>query len=210
MNQGKSTIASRVFKYSPATKEDPQREAHNFRNLINFEVLKKIDSADKITGGAFNNTAKSFDILTKSVGDVKFKLTEQAGKIESGQSRAASLPNSGQFINEQSSNDTYKFFSPKDSSNNPDFFADFLSFKQAYATLFNQTIVRCYVHGDSNLMVGDMINLQVPDTSAIKKTDKADDRYSGNYLITKLRHFIYLEDGRFKHRVSFDCNKLGW
>ena len=76
--------------------------------------------------------------------------------------------------------------------------------------MFNQTIVRGYAHGDSNLMAGDMITLQVPDTSAIKKNDKQDDRYSGNYLITKLRHFIYLEDGRFKHRVSFDCNKLGW
>lgn len=210
LEKGKSTIGSRVFTYSPATKEDPQREAHNFRNLINFEHLKKTDTAGKLSGGVFNNITKSYDILTKGFEEVKFKLTEQAGKIETGQNKKTTLPNSASFINDQSSNDAYKFFAPKDSSKNPDFIADYLSYKQAYATLFNQNIVRGYVHGDSNLKAGDLIELKLPDTSGIKTSDKKDSNYSGNYILTKLRHFIYLDDGRFKHRVSFDCNKVGW
>lgn len=209
ITEGMKTIDSRVFKFQPATKEDPIRQTHNFRNMLNYEYMKKTDTVAKLSGGMFNNITKSYDMLTKDFGQTTFKLGEQFHNIPTGQKKA-SLPNSGQFVNQFSKLDQYKFFVPKDTSKGTDFISDYLGYKQAFATLFNQNIVRGFVHGDNYLMIGDMITLQLPETSGIKTTEKQSPVTSGNYMITKLRHMIYLEQGRFKHRVSFDCNKIGF
>jgi len=208
IDMGKETINSRVFTYDPATKEDTLRETHRFRNMINYEQLKKTDTVTKLASGVFNNITKSYDIHTKGFGETIFKLAEQSNKIVTGQKKT-SLPNSGEFIENYSNRDQYKFFAPKDISKGTDYITDYMGYKQSFATLFNQNIVRAYVHGDNYLKVGDMVTLELPDTSAVKTTSKKDKPYSGNYMITKLRHMIYMEDKRFKHKVSFDCNKIG-
>jgi hypothetical protein len=209
VEMGKSSIDSRIFKYSPATKEDLDRQTHNFRNMLNYEHLKKTDTITKLSAGLFNNITKSYDIHTKAFEGTTFKLAEQHNKIVSGQQKST-LPNSIDFTNDYSNRDQYKFFTPKDTSKGVDYIPEYFGYKQAFATLFNQNIVRAFVHGDSYLRVGDMVKLELPESSAIKTTDKKDKMYSGNYVITKLRHLIHIEDGRFKHRVSFDCNKIGF
>ena len=209
IEMGQQTINSRVFTYDPATKEDTLRHTHAFRNMINYEHLKKTDTVMKLASGVFNNITKSYDIHTKAFGETIFKLAEQSNKIVTGQTKA-SLPNSGEFIENYSNMDQYKFFAPKDISKGTDYTTDYMGYKQSFATLFNQNIVRAFVHGDNYLKIGDMVTLQLPETSGIKTTDKKDRQYSGNYLITKLRHMIYMEDRKFKHKVSFDCNKVGF
>ena len=209
IEEGKSTIDSRVFTYAPATKEDLDRQTHNFRNMLNYEHLKKTDTIMKLAAGMFNNITKSYDIHTKAFEGVNFKLSEQHNKIVSGQNRAT-LPNSADFTNDYSNRDQYKFFTPKDTSKGVDYIPEYFGYKQSFATLFNQNIVRTFVHGDNYLRVGNVVKLELPEASAVKTTDKKDTAYTGNYVITKLRHLIHIEDGRFKHRVSFDCNKIGF
>ena len=209
MEESKKTIESRVFTYSPTTNTDADRETFGFRNLINFSHLKKSNNVDKIKLGLFNNSTKSYDLLTKSYDNTEFKLNEQSNRIVTGQTTGSKLPNSPNFIDSFSSIAQNKFFVTKDTSKGNEYISNFLSFKQAYAALFNQNIVRAFAHGDNYLKVGDMVTLNLPEASAIKKSDVEDPTFAGNYLITKLRHLIYIEEGKFKHRVSFDCNKIG-
>jgi len=209
MEESKKSIESRVFTYSPVTNTDADRETFGYRNLINFSHLKKSNNVDKIKAGLFNNSTKSFDLLTKSYENTEFKLNEQSNRIVTGQATKSKLPNSPSFIDAFSNIAQNKYFVTKDTSKGNEFISNFLSFKQAYAALFNQNIVRAFAHGDNYLKVGDMVTLNLPEASAIKKSDVEDSTYSGNYMITKLRHLIYVEESKFKHKVSFDCNKIG-
>jgi hypothetical protein len=69
--------------------------------------------------------------------------------------------------------------------------------------------VRGMIYGDNYISVGDMIKLNLPDTSSTGDKEVYDSRYSGNYIIQKLRHLIVPEDNKFKHNIIFDANKIG-
>lgn len=207
-DEGKSTIQSKAFTYTTAVNNDDERSKLMFRNMINYQYLKKTNNAEKLFSGVFNNSTKAYDILTKQYSDTEFKLVEQSNRLTTGQNRKTGLPNSLNFVNSFSNTKDNMFFMTKDSSKPEEFLDAFQSFKQAYATLFNQNILRALVHGDSYLRVGDVVDINIPQASVID-VEKEDPSLSGNYMITKLRHLFYLEQGKFKHRVAFDCNKLG-
>jgi hypothetical protein len=161
-------------------------------------------------GGMLNNNVKTWDIFTKKVDDVKFSYKEKEGSIlGAAGDGAAKTPKSGDFISEYGSDTSVKYFMAIDSDKGKDFFPDYLGSKSAYSILFNQNITRCLMRGDNMIKVGDVITLKLPDTTGLTDTIDEDGMYTGNYLITKLRHIIYLNKDNFKHDIAVDCNKIG-
>lgn len=208
IEEGSKTIASRVFTYSPDTVSDTQRKTHSFRNLQRFEHLTKFDTVDKMMGGMFKNVVRSYDMLSKEFGETEFILDEQAHKFESG-NKNTNVPNTKKIIDEAKSGQPLYLFTPRDSSKGNDFVSDLMGFRHAFIKMFNQNITRCMAYGDSYLTVGEMVTLELPDVSGTTEKKSADKRFSGNYMITKLRHIITQEDKKFKHNMVFDCNKVG-
>ena len=208
IEDGKESIGSKIFTHAPEAGTDSIRQTYVFRNIIQLEQLSKFDTIDKLTSGYFKNNVKSFDLLTKSFDETKFDITEQASKFIYSD-RNSSIPNSTTLVDQALSGAPTYMFAPKDSSRGEDFVADLLGYRRAFVKLFNQAVTRCMVHGDNYLSVGDMVELKLPDTSGTTGKKNDDNRYSGNYLITKLRHIIVYEENKFKHRVVFDCNRVG-
>ena len=209
IEEGKKTIDSKTFTYMPDTTSDKQREAYAFRNLVRYEHLSKFDTIEKFASGLFKNVARSFDLLTKEVSETLFTLKDQAHKFETGEKKAT-IPNTAKIMDEAMQGAPTYMFMPKDSSRGNDFVSDLIGYRHSFVKLFNQNVTRCMVHGDNYLSVGDMITLNLPDTSGTTEKKSGDKRFSGNYLITKLRHIIVQEDKKFKHSISFDCNKIGF
>jgi hypothetical protein len=209
IEDGSKSIDSRVFTYNPDTISDKQRKTYAFRNLQRFEHLSKFDTIDKLAGGMYKNTVRSFDLLSKEFGEVSFEMTKQAHKFETGD-KATKVPNTQKIMNEVNAGAPFYMFTPKDSSKGNDFVSDLIGYRHAFVKLFNQNVTRCMAYGDSYLTVGDMIQLDLPDTSGTTEKKTNDARYSGKYMITKLRHLITQEDKKFKHNVTFDCNKIGF
>ena len=102
-------------------------------------------------------------------------------------------------------------FIPKDSSRGDDFLDASLGVKNSYSALLNQNVVRVLVPGDNYLSVGDVVELSLPEMSGTTERKSKDRMNSGNYLVTKLRHLITMEEGgKPKHLVSMDCAKVGY
>ena len=209
IEDGSKTIKSKVFTYSPDVISDKQRQAHAFRNLQRYEHLSKFDTIDKMAGGMFKNTVRSFDMLSKEFEEVAFELSKQAHKFETGDKKAK-IPNTNKILSEAGQGAPYFMFAPKDSSKGNDFVSDLMGYRHSFVKLFNQNVTRCMAYGDNYLTVGDMIELNLPDTSGTTEKKSNDNRFSGKYMITKLRHIITQEDKKFKHNVAFDCNKIGF
>lgn len=209
IEDGSKTVASRVFTYNPDTISDKKRAAFAFRNLQRFEHLSKFDTIDKLSGGMFKNTVRSFDMLSREFAETNFELDKQAHKFETGEKKTK-LPNTQKTVTEAGRGQPYYMFTPRDSSKGNDFISDLIGYRQSFVKLFNQNVTRCMAYGDNYLSVGDMIELNLPDTSGTTEKKSGDVRYSGKYLITKLRHVITQEDKKFKHNISFDCNKIGF
>lgn len=209
IEDGSKTISSRVFTYNPDTISDKKRQAFAFRNLQRFEHLSKFDTVDKMASGMFKNTVRSFDLTSKEFNEIDFELSKQAHKFETGDKKTQ-IPSTQKIIDEANKGQPYYMFAPKDSSKGNDFVADLIGYRQAFVKLFNQNVTRCMAYGDNYLTVGDMIQLNLPDTSGTTEKKSNDTRYSGKYMITKLRHIITQEDKKFKHNITFDCNKIGF
>lgn len=209
IEDGSKTVGSRVFTYSPDIVSDKQRRTFAFRNLQRYEHLSKFDTIDKMAGGMFKNTVRSFDMLSKQFEEVNFELDKQAHKFETGEKKTK-IPNTQKIVTEAKQGAPYYMFAPKDSSKGNDFISDLMGYRHTFVKLFNQNITRCMAYGDNYLTVGDMVELNLPDTSGTTEKKTADKRFSGKYMITKLRHLITQEDKKFKHNITFDCNKIGF
>lgn len=209
IEDGKNTIATRTFTHSPDTRSDKQREAYAWRNITKIEHLTKFDTISKMANGLFKNNVIAFDITSKDVTNTEFKLQEQSKVFETGE-RKAKMPNTEKLVNEANQGAPTYMFAPKDSSNGTNFLTDLMGYRLAFSNLFNQNIVRCQIYGDNYLAAGDMVTLNLPETSGTTEKKTGDTRFSGNYMITKLRHMIYQQDRKFKHQITMDCNKIGY
>ena len=208
IEDGKKSIASRVFTYSPTTTTDKKREAYSMRNIQRFQHLTKMDTINKAASGLYKNTSRTIDLLTREFAEVDFELDKKIGVFETGEKKVK-VPNSETLINDAKKGSPMYMFAPKDSSKGNDYVSDLIGYRKAFVQLFNQNVTRAMVYGDNYLTVGDMVTLNLPDTSGTTGKKSDDKMFSGNYMITKLRHIIFLEDKKFKHNITFDCNKIG-
>lgn len=209
IEDGKKTINSRVFQHSPDVKSDKQRQAYAWRNITRVQHLTKFDTIDKMTSGSFKNNVISFDMTTKGVNNTLFKIQEQAQVFETGEKKAK-LTNTEKLINEANAGAPYYMFAPKDTSKGNDYLTDLMGYRLAFTNMINQNIIRCMIYGDNYLTVGDMVTLNLPESSGTSEKKVGDTRFSGNYMITKLRHIIYQRDRKFKYDITMDCNKVGY
>lgn len=210
LKEGKQEVKTKVFTYAPDTGSDNDRKQYSFRNIIRYNHLGKFDSIEKLNSGIVVNTVQSFDILTKMSETTEFKLSEKAKTFVTTENNAR-LPNSNEFIEKYSKSAAKKFFMAKDTSRGDDYIHTNIGSKSAYASLLNQNAVRILVHGDNYLSAGDLIELNLPETSGTTEKKINDRNNSGNYLITKLRHILTMEEGaKPKHQISIDCVRMGY
>lgn len=209
IEDGKKNINSKTFTHSPNITSDNATQQHAFRNITRMQHLTKFDTIDKLSTGQFKNRVLSYDMLSKGISSTEFNLVEQAKVFETGEKKTK-LTNTDALIRTANNVTPFIMFAPKDTSKGNDYVTDLLGYRQAFTTMFNQNIVRCMVYGDNYLSVGDMVTLNLPDTSGTTEKKVGDKRYSGNYMITKLRHMIYQVDRKFKYDIAMDCNKIGY
>lgn len=209
IDEGKKQVATKEFTYEPATNSDKQRSQYSFRNILNYQHISKFDSINKIVNGAVNNTVSAFNVFTKQVENTKFNFAEKAKTFTSTDEKSR-MPNSLGFL-ERFKNQGQEYYMSKDSSKGNDYFDLMYGSKSSYAKMFNENVVRVLINGDNYISAGDVIKLNLPDTSGTTEKKYGDRMNSGNYLITKLRHIISTEQGaKPKHQIALDCTRMGY
>lgn len=171
-----------------------------FRNIEAFEVVKNLDTFQKIQRGAVKNIVRSFDFTTKNFSKQTFDI---------GDSNIATTDPDGSISLTSTIKNRYKDAAVErlvptnqDIGTN---IIDNMGGKQATGAFFGELTVNILVAGDNALTVGDIIEIKMPDLSGTT-AKKDDDRLtSGNYLITKLRHMFSGDE----HKMSMQVTKLG-
>ncbi len=210
LTDGKKDKGSRIFTHAPNTSSDKERSQFAMRNIINYLHLGKFNTVSKLQGGLLNTEVQSFDILTKEVNLDSYGLSETSRFFISTDDKGK-LPNTDDFISKYEKNYSSRFVVPKDTARGNDYIHQTLGLKNSFSLLINQNLIRVLVYGDNLLSVGDVIELQLPETSGTTNKKTKDRLHSGNYLVTKLRHNITMEEGgKPKHTISMDCTKIGY
>ena len=208
--EGKESINSKIFTYAPNTNSDKKTKQFAFRNIINYTHLGKFDTVYKMQEGLLSTEVRSFDILTKTMSRERYNLSDSSRLFESIEKKSK-LPNTNEFISKNESTVPKQFFVAKDTSRGDDYIHSTIGIKNAFSLLLNQNVIRILVNGDNYLAAGDLIEIELPEVSGTTERKTKDRHNSGNYLVTKLRHNITMEeDGKPKHTISMDCAKVGY
>lgn len=182
--------------------------ATSYRNIINLEYITKYDTIEKIALGAFGNKVLTFDPIQKKQKESEYKIDTDGSKIFS--VNDSNPTNTSEFMSKNNTTSHTYFFSDNPTQGKT-FLADLVGKRSAFFVHFNQSVVRCLINGDSSLAAGNVVDLKIPTFSGLTdETKRSDKMVEGNFMITRLRHIIQKTDGKFKHRIAMDCNRLGY
>jgi hypothetical protein len=175
-------------------------------NVMSYEIMDSFDTLGAINQGVFANRLLSVDPLLR-----RFKVTDfDYGSYSSAAKKLNNFPVTNNYKNRfgdalnQTPQALYKFvlsnYNQSDSeyvkandSVQHDIMAEtYIPNRTAQIPLLSYTRVKISVPGDTALTVGRIVNFSL--LSKNPNNREPDDFYSGNYLITAVRHMVTLNE----------------
>ena len=191
------------YSYNPKN-TNPKNLNESLHNVLTYEVMDAFDTLGAINSGVFANQLISVDILTRTKKTTNFDY----GEYQKSSKKLNPYPIVNQYQNRlkdelnQTPQAVLKLvFSNFDEHTSPyiknqdpnsiaqNIFAEtYIPYRTAQIALANYTRLKICVPGDSNLTVGMVIGFSLKSINPNSK--EPDAFYSGNYLITAVRHLI--------------------
>ena len=195
-----------VFSYDTATRDTEFHQLINVRNILSYETMKQGSSVQKVRDGAIRTQIREFDIMTGEY----YKMEEYNNTSDYGSFKATDGAN-------DMNTSAYNAFVAKKPGVTRMVFKDGLRpamkhnenihWKRGFADRLSQQSVRIRVYGDTDIRVGDVIQLDIPEITGAQNP-KIQDYYSGNYVIFEMKHRMDKRPtGGFEHFMVFDLRK---
>jgi hypothetical protein len=205
-----NTVGSKIFTYdNAATQSDPAKKAFGYRSIISINRNVVADTFNNIGSGALNNITKSFDIITKQTSSVVTNFKQTADQFI-GTDKISTPFNTQGMFNEINSlaKKAKTIFNMKDISERQEFAPENVGRKLSYNQLFNSVVIDIFVHGDSSLTVGDLVELDIIERKGTTDRSEKEQRLSGKFVVCGLRHLIGIGAAP-QHRVAMRLQKMG-
>lgn len=196
------------FSHDISNQASNIEEVINIRNILHFEVLSLGGSIKKIQSGRMSNQVNEFDLLHgtyykkknyNNVSDYKnYKATDEQVDF-----------NSSSFNGVVSGKPSKVSMVVRDGTRPEMEHNNNIHLKRPFQERINQYSINARVYGDTELMVGDVINLIMPEISGVTREADEQKIYGGKYVVFTLNHSIVRDDndGRFRHYMNFDLRK---
>ena len=190
----KSNSKKAVFSYfyrGQGGAESSDKLSENL-NMIFFHLNKSTDVRKALSTGQYGSLTIFYNSLTQKFSQIEYRLEKEVEDSKLGSEEDLSTPKGLDQYNSR----LYSIVSDhgtlgvgekglEDSGRDP---VDHAKAISRYNALFSQSL-NIQVPCNTNLKVGDIINLTFPELSG-GKSKKIDQSMSGNYLISRLNHHI--------------------
>jgi len=168
--------------------ETPIRD---YQKIISFSVSSQTDIIGNVRKGLFRSKMINLDILRKNKTEYDFKYDNEYQKFNKLQKWKIPGTSDGipvlHMMHSRTGHDNDPLFASELPL--PARINENLPRSQSYFNHIFNTQMEVSVPGNSELNVGEVINLNIPNATTINKLDGKKDKYlSGKYLITSLRH----------------------
>lgn len=203
-----------TFTYLMSNTDDEDDESEtavrDYQKIISYNVLKQTDYLVNSVYGLFKSKMINLDILKKR----KKEFVYEYDTFESKFSKLQSQKILGQV---QGDSTVYMMQTREGHDCNCSVFGDenhlpkkinkFLNVKKSYERHIFNTVLEVSLYGNSELNVGNVIELSIPNSTTLKKSDNRQDKYlSGKYIITKIRHKFGGKTGQ-PYTTIIECAK---
>jgi hypothetical protein len=181
--EGRKNIGDKIFFYEQNLQEDIRTS--QYRSIMAYEHVRVANSLETIGLGGMANKVVQYDLVTGEVKSRDYKDEEFVGA-----DKKNNALNTNTFKNLFTEEMAETFFVPFDSSLPELDLPEKVGYLQSFVQKILQSMVRIHVNGDSNISVGEMLELNIPSFDGIDKKSDTSRLKSGNYLIAKVRHLI--------------------
>jgi len=195
-----------VFSYDSSSRDEEFFKLVNARNILSYETMKQGSSIKKVKDGAIRTQIREFDIMTGEY----YKMEEYNNTSDHKAFKSTDSPNdmnTSAYNGEVSARPGVTRMVFKDGLRPSMKHNENIHWKRGFADRLSQYSVRIRVYGDTDLRVGDVIQLDIPEITGASDP-KIQEHYSGNFVIFEMKHRL---DKRptsgFEHYMVFDLRK---
>lgn len=197
--------SDKQFFYDAVRKE--RIEDVNIRNIIAYNQVAAASAIEKRSAGAYVGTGTALNVqtagqkqavYTANIGNDEFQKMDENG--------SASNSTNNVRLGGKTKRPTAFNLLPIFSNRSKTPLAEAFATRQAFIQHLTQNVTQIHIYGDSELTVGDMIKCTLPSASSFDDATGVSRLDSGNYLITRLRHIILIND-RPQHTISLELVK---
>ena len=210
MDTSKNTIYN-YYAYNPKNTSSVDVKS-DIINVTAYDIMNSYDSLAGINSGIFANRLLSVDILSRTKKITDFDYAKYNGKMGAKKLNKHNISNNfknryGEEMKDAPQGVFKMIFSNFDQKKIPyvkeqgetavanDIYAEtYIPFRTAQLALSNYTRLKISIPGDSSLTVGMNISFDLLSLNPNKTKKARDPYYSGNYLITGVRHMITMQE----------------
>lgn len=189
---------------------DPELAVRDYQKIIDYKVVRQTNILGNVKSGLFSQQILNLDILKKNISKVNFNYEKEHSRFNTLQKNRIPGQVEGDpvvhLIQSRTGQDVCcPLFEPE--KHLPKRINQFIARRESYQRHVFNMLMEVVIPGDSELDVGDVIKLNIPTATDLKKRDGKRDKYlSGKYLITKVRHIFGGKTGQ-TFTTIIECTK---
>lgn len=196
-----------VFVYDVSNRASPFEKVINVRNILSYATTNQGSSIEKVKSGRMANQVRQFDIRHGIYFD-KFEYNNTTDSSNYKKTDDDIDFNSDLFNARVTAEPGRSSIAFKDSTRPEMEHNKFIHWKRPFQEKISQYGVTIRVYGDTNILVGDMVKLNIPEITGITIEPKKQEIFSNNYIIFNQRQMLRKRrDGRFSYFMSLDLRK---
>jgi hypothetical protein len=175
--------SGRKFSYTPQQIAKSPQALDQLGSIQTISGISMPSTSERINSGTYSHTVRTLDLIDKKHNDTFFNLNE---KFDSFQNPGNVFNTSNKFFDEIAKDTFFEYLTTKDSTSNDSNIERITGTREAYRDLLNSYRVTIMVYGDTELNVGDVIEIELPETGSSGDRDLS--IYSGSWLVQALTH----------------------
>lgn len=197
------------FFYDTSNRSTDYDKTINVRNILSYEVLKQGSSIEKVRQGFMNQEVREFDIMHGdyfskysyvNISDFKqFEKTDSSNDL-----------NSDKYSSYVSAKPAVSSMLFRDSTRPDMQHIANVPLKRGFQNKISEYGIRIRVYGDTNILVGDLVKVCIPEIAGITVPPEQAKKWSENYIVNQIRHRIQRTrgpDNRFESFMIMDLRK---
>jgi hypothetical protein len=200
IDNDKARKAAVTFTHDSNMSEHSRYSKEFFRNIQVMFPLNTANTLEKIGNGAFSNRVRTIDHVKKSFYDTNFDMQKEYDKINT----VGFKFNITDAFYKRFCTSPADFTMIKDTTEHKEDFEHIVGKRKAYMNLLTSFGYNIVVHGDTELNVGDVINLDLIEGGTAE--NKESSMYAGYYFITDLIHTV--DKGKFNTTLALAKDSL--
>jgi hypothetical protein len=178
---------TKVFLYDKTQLTDAKK--NNYRSIIDMHQMSLVDNTKKHTQSGLNGIVRRFDLLTGKVQTTTYNNSQQQNKFKYSSNKPIPL-NTSSYEQKYGNTAATSLLVPHSSEYPENYIDTTMGAKHAFVTKMGQNIYQLYINGDTTITVGDVITVNVPNTTGDTSPTTQNRLYAGNYLVKTLRHIV--------------------